>query len=443
MRERRGYGKANLLGVKSDDHDITRLQRNLKDRFLIEESILQFTDDEIHQVIDFFKTRVWDGVQAATSSFEVSGEEGHSNLLRQCIARRRMHWLSKILRTRFLELLRRRRSKLPPLDYSDNEDCTFQPGMFVFVNEWPKNDPRKIAYTGIATISSISKNKWNRNVFELSLSDGKFIESVPEAVVTIPTHDDFKDAPKRTHSNWMKWKKQADLPRMRLKVLKGFDTIQWDPSFVWNILAGLGSGSSEMQTTILQSMRWELSEELLFLLMKNKRLSHPFDEKIWCPISVSLITKCLHLIADFLLMGRDKKILCEAFMGLARDAANTMKDIINESENASLVGNLAFVDKSNEQNAAYVIAESVDVNKLALEDYLNKPQPLDLDWYLVHQVILAVHPLASLIDWGSSAGTGNPLYSIHKTSTNVGLEDSSYLNFYTLKDEEWHPLLCD
>jgi len=451
MRERRGYGKANLLdGVKSDAHDITRVQRNLNDRFLVEASILKFTEDEIRQVMDFFKTRVYDGVKAATSTFATSCKEDDSNLLRQCIARRRMHWLSKILRNRFHELLGRGGSSSLPLpDGSDSEECIFHRGMLVFVHGWPKNQPRP-AFTGLATIKSISKDKHNRNVFEVSLSDGKYVESVPEAVVTTPTHDDFKDVPKRTYSNWMKWNKQQDLPRMRLKMLKGFDTFQWDPSFVWDISAGLATGSSsETQTNIFQSLRWELVEELLFLLTKNKRLSHPFDEKIWCPLSVSLLTKCLHLIADFLLMGRDQQILCKTFMGLARDAANTMKNIINESVNASTnqdlsrFGSLAFVEKSNEQEGAHVlIVEAVNINKLTVEEYLNDPQPLDLDWYLIHQVILAVHPLASLIDWGPSSDTGNPLYSIERLCEDVGLGDTSYLNFYTSKVQEWRPLVC-
>merc|ERR1712194_143146 len=449
MRERRGYGKANLLhNIKSDAHDITRVQRNLKDRFLVEASILKFTEDEIGQVIDFFKTKVFDGVKAATSTFPASCEEENPNLLRQCIARRRMHWLSKILRTRFHELLGKSGSSSQPLlDGFDSEECIFDKGVMIFVHEWPPNNLRP-TYTGLATITSISKDEFNRNEFEVSMSDGKSIEYVPEAVVTLPTHGDFKDAPKRTYTNWMKWKKQQDLPRTRLKTLKGFDTIKWDPSFVWNISAGIVGPPSVMQTKLFQSLRWELSEELLFLLIKDERLSHPFDEKLWCPLSVSLLTKCLHLISDYLLMGRNHHILLKTFMGLARDTADTMKKIIHESGNASSnqdvsrVGSLAFVEKPNTQECLHVLlVEAVNINTSTVKDYINDPQPLDLDWYLIHQVVLAVHPLASLIDWGQHSGTGKPLYSIEKLCASVGIEDTTYLNFYTSTMQEWHPLV--
>ena len=51
MRERRGYGKANSSeGTKSDAHDITRVQRNLKERFQVEASIMNFTLDELNEV---------------------------------------------------------------------------------------------------------------------------------------------------------------------------------------------------------------------------------------------------------------------------------------------------------------------------------------------------------------------------------------------------------
>jgi len=227
---------------------------------------------------------------------------------------------------------------------------------------------------------------------------------------------------------------------------KGFDAVKWDPSFVWNISAGMVASSSELQAKLCQSLRWEISEELLFMLIKDKRLSHPFDERIWCPLSVSLLTKCLHLIVDHLLMGRDHQILFKTFMGLARNTADTMKNIIHESGNSSSnqavsrVGSLAFAEKSNAKAGLHVlIVEAVNVNKSTVEDYMNDPKPLDLDWYLIHQVVLAVHPVASLIDWSQNSDTGNSLYSIEKL--NVGLEDASYLAFYTSTMQEWCPLV--
>jgi len=449
MRERRGYGKANLRhNVQSDAHDVTRVLRNLKDRFLVENMILQFTEDEIGQVVEFIRTKVFDGVKEATAAFARGGGEDNPDLLRQFIARRRMHWLSKILRTRFHELLGQSgAASTPLLDGEIREECTFEKGMFVFVHGWPKNNPRP-AYTGLATIMSISEDKFHRKEFEVFMSDGKSIESVPEAVVTVPTDDDFKDAPKRTYTNWLKWKKQQDLPRMRLKTLKGFDAVKWDPSFLWTLAAGM-VGPSEMQTKLFPSLRWELSEELLFLLEKHKRLLHPFDEKAWCPLSVSLLTKCLHLIADYLLMGRDSCILFATLLELARQAAETVRNIARESRNnattqdVAQVASLAFVETSNAPECLRVlIVESINDNTSDVKDYICNPQPLDLDWYLTHQVVLAVHSVASLIDCSLKTGAGHPLYSIEKLCEHIGLEDTSYLHFYTSTVQEWRPLVC-
>jgi len=450
MRERRGYGKANLFdGVESDFHDISRVQRNLKDRFLVEASILKFTEDEIYQAINFFKERVWDGVKAATSSFVTSCEKDDSNLLRQFVARRRIDWVIKILRTRFHTLLGRSGVDwLSFFDSTDSENCIFHKEMLVFVHDWPQNNLRP-SYTGLATVMSVTKDKFNRPVFEVELPDGKYIQSVPEAVVTVPTDDDFKGVPRRTYSNWKKSKKQQDLPWMRLRMMKGFDTLNWDPSFLWDISAGSACAStSEMQTKIFRSLRWEFSEELLFMLMKNHRLSHPFDKKIWCTVSMSLLTSCLHLIADYLLMGIDKQILYKRLMGLARGAANAMRDISAKASTRrdfSLINNLTFHENAHPQELAHVVVvDAIHINRLSVGDYVKDPglMSLDMEWYLIHQVILAVHPFASLIEWGPSSGTDNSLYSIDKLCGNIGLDkDASYLNFYSLKVREWRPLV--
>ena len=103
MRERKGYGRSSLFnGAKSDSDDVARVRRNLDDRFLLEESILTYSEDDILQVTNFIHGRVWSGVsgvEAATGS-----KEDKTNLLRQCIARRWLDWLCRRLRNRFLDL---------------------------------------------------------------------------------------------------------------------------------------------------------------------------------------------------------------------------------------------------------------------------------------------------------------------------------------------------
>ena len=441
MRERRGYGKAD---VKSDDHDITRVQRNLKDRREIEFSILELTEGDISQVVDFFNARVLDGVTAATSKLSTIKKDD-SNILRQCIARRRMDWLSIRIQQRFHQLLDREGASLLPFDVSDGRDCIYQKDMLAYVHGWPKNDIRP-PYTGLGTIISISKDKHNRPVFEVSLSDNKYISAVPEAVCTIPTDEDFKDEPKRRYTNWLKWKKNQDLPLMRQRLLKDLDKMEWDPSLIRSLTTASASESSpEIQGNILRSLKWEVSEELLFLLVKSKRLSTPFDEEIWCPLAKSLLSKCLHLLADNILMGRDKAVLAEELMGLACDACRDIENVINRLARSQgpTLKDLGFLEKSSSAQAdvQVLVTQAVHINRLTLEAYADEPEPLDLEWYLVHQVIQTVHPIASLINWGPRDTADGRLYSIEKLCDRIGLDDCSYLPFYVSRVQEWQPLL--
>ena len=128
MRERRGYGKKNIIyGLKSDDHDITRVQRNLEDRRLTEDSINTLTEKEIRQVVEFLHDKVWDGVKNPSATYTAGGsKEAESNLIRQCIARRRMDWIVRLLQSRFLELLERDGVDSPVKESNGNETETKQ-----------------------------------------------------------------------------------------------------------------------------------------------------------------------------------------------------------------------------------------------------------------------------------------------------------------------------
>ena len=437
MRARKGYGKSNLFdGAKSDSDDVSRVRRNLDERILLEESMLTFSEDDICQVIDFIKGRVWCGVEAATSALKANCKEDHSNLLRQCIARRRLDWVCRRLRIRFLDLIGNQGMT--------SEDVIFKEGMYVIVHDWPQNDPRP-AYTGLATIMSITKDKYSREVFEVSTPDKKYIEAVPEAVVTHPTDNDFTGVPTRVYSNWKKWKKQQELPRVRLRTLTVLDTFKSN-LFVFTtetLPSSLGT-SSGILVKIVNSLKWVVAEEMLFLLAKDERLTQPFDEKIWCPLSVSFLAKCVYHVADILLVGRDKQKLCENLMGMACDAAKSLKLIIKNSANTPpnidigntnkliCVENLAFKHKVNSR---VLVVESVHINKLCVAEYLSNPMPLDFDWYLINQIILPIHAVASLIDWD-----GN--YSLEKLLEQIELDtDASYVEFVRRKVQGWHPLI--
>jgi len=340
--------------------------------------------------------------------------------------------MANILRSRFYQLLGNEVDSV--MGYNDTNEFTFFIGMIIYVNDWPKNSQRA-PYTGLGTILSIKKDKYNRDVFEVTTLDGKYIEEVPFGVVTIPTESDFVNVSDRCYQTW----KKQQLPNVRAKVLKGLDSIIWDRSFVWNMCNRADFGQ---QAKILNSLRWEFTEELLFLLMSNGRLTHPFGEKQWCSLSVNLTISCLHLIADSLLLCTDKNVVCQRLLGSARDAVNSLSDIINKKTNtstdqASLIDKLAFVEEDCSDSDRVVVVESVEVNRTSIDDM--KGHILDKEWYIIHQIVLVVHPIASLIDWGSADGT---LYSIEKLCETISLDkEAPYISYYKSKTREWKPLL--
>ena len=131
-RVRRGYGKANTEGMGSDSDNFSRLQRNLRDRMLIEESILSCFEEDIYQILDFFEKRVWTGLSA------LNCEEEKPHIVRiQSIARRRLHWLAHKLRVRLLQLS----SCFDVADCDEGEKCSlFYVGMYIFVHGWIPDD---------------------------------------------------------------------------------------------------------------------------------------------------------------------------------------------------------------------------------------------------------------------------------------------------------------
>ena len=59
-----------------------------------------------------------------------------------------------------------------------------------------------------------------------------------------------------------------------------------------------------------------------------------------------------------------------------------------------------------------LVTQAVHINRLTLEAYADEPEPLDLEWYLVHQVVQTVHPIASLINWGPRDTADGRLYCL-------------------------------
>jgi hypothetical protein len=264
IRERRGYGLANIHhGIKGDEDGVSRVLRNQKERLPTEATIMSCSEKEIRMLVNFIKERVLSGVIEATS--QVRSDTEMDVLAGQFVARRRIHWLSQLCKTRLLELICNQK------DGTDNDDGSiFHKGMIVFVHGWiPKHDPRP-PYTGLATIMSISKDVFDRHCFELSLPQGKYITNVPAAVVTIPEEEDFVDAPQRLRLNWVKSQRDRHLPHIRSELLRDLSSMEWEPSFSQYL--------PNLAKSIQTSLKWELAEEVLFKATKDKALMQPLTE---------------------------------------------------------------------------------------------------------------------------------------------------------------------
>lgn len=119
-RERKGYGLKNLFGgVKSDEDIAARLVRNVKDRLALENSLQTMNIADFQQILHMINSRIIGAVVGETDYFLTASRdnEGASSptetikapLLRQWIARRRLHWLFHMLKDRFKNVVERPR----------------------------------------------------------------------------------------------------------------------------------------------------------------------------------------------------------------------------------------------------------------------------------------------------------------------------------------------
>ena len=270
IRERRGYGLANInLGVKGDDDGVSRVLRNQNERVPTEATIMSCTEDEIRTLIEFIKERILGGVIEATSQATRSDVDTDI-LARQFVARRRIHWTSQVCRRRLLELIS---NQDDDISSEDNANCIFRTGMVVFVHGWmDKHDPRP-PYTGLASISSISKDKFDRQCFELSLPEGKHLTNVPAAVVTLPEEADFVGAPKRLRANHLKSQRDRNLPKVRSRLLRDLSSMEWK-------LSSLAEHLPDLSKSIQTRLMWEVAEEVLFDAAKDNDHTHPPRETV-------------------------------------------------------------------------------------------------------------------------------------------------------------------
>ena len=418
MRVRRGYGRDNILnGVKGDDDDITRVQRNVQERFETENTIETFVLQDFVEVVYFLKDRVWDGLKAATSKFASGSSEAVHNISRQCIARRRMDWITQLLSNRLKVLL------------EDWSAVQYYEGMIIFVHAWPQNCLRP-PYTGLAMIDSIAEDEHKKVTFKVTTSDNKCIYHVPERVVSFPTADDMASASERDRAKWRKWKLEQEIPR----IVDCLETFRWDPSFAMSINAALQT--SEIREKIFNSLKWDIVEEMLFLLEKNDRVSANFVVSRRCPLSVTFVSNCLLLVADFLLLNKGNEDLFRSLMDLVRVTAYKLQTtiervVMSRDIDLSLVGKLTFELGPNDDRTAQRRLVVKPDYEMSFDQFVTNPKHLDYVWYAIYQIALPLHKIASLIDWGT-------LYSVESLCKELSIS----LSFdQRSKFKDWDPLL--
>ena len=420
MRERRGYGKNNA--VKSDNDNETRVIRNLAERKDIVALIRGMSEDGLCQLTTFLSSKIRKGLDDSTS-FTCSGQASgdvKSDLIRQCVARRRISWVSTHLKKRL--------SRLRDTKHSQGIDQIrlFKPGTIVYVHDWPQDDPRP-PYTGLGTISDCSKDEEGRDSYEITVSDNKYIEHAPEAVLTIPTEEDLVGAPKRTRASWQKWKRELTLPDRRREMFQEFDSCKWDASIARKLPRDLASQYSfQVRAKILESLRWDVVEEVLFLVCDRNHFFRPYDEKIWCRLSMELMTTALHILANYLLNGATACVKgpYDAIINAARAASDKLRYL------AASLDDLAFASPKADASEWVVVVDSVLANRMQVDAFKNSRASLDIEWYLTRQVLVVVHPLLLFLRVDS--------YSIETLCGAIGLDITSpYVIHYETKARQW------
>lgn len=238
-----------------------------------------------------------------------------------------------------------------------------------------------------------------------------------EGVVTLPVEEDLAGMSSTVLRTWKKHNQEKRRIQIRDEMLSKLETsVLWDASYINQALP------DGMYEIFLEDYCWEVSEELLHLMTKHQRITDPFDNEKWCPMSQTLLKNMLFAIADYMLPGRetDTQALANALVSLALKAAQCIKDT-PKSDSKEAIHDLSL--HSND-STPIIIVQSIR-SQVSVQDFLDGAQQLDLEWYICNQIVMAVHPLLSSIDWQESNW-----YSLRMLCEKVGLDYSSpYLTF--------------
>ena len=451
VRERKGYGKANIHGgLKDDKDDFMRFFRNIKERHNMEVTIRSYNEDEISNLLLFIKTKILPGLIKITNEYKVETRNERENgiIIRQWIARRRLHWISVAMGTQLDLLLYRYGGTMEMLKAQQNPSDThpnltpFTPGMLVFVNGWSSGS--RAEYSGIATIQSVKHKSQDIRLYTLSLDRGRTYHDVPEGVLTHPTENELRLAPKRMITAWEKVKDGTRRPTRTKHNVSALQDMRWTSHLTHKLLKEC---KVDLNDKVYGAITEEISEEVLYRLRIERKLTNPFEKGNWCLLSNEVFRKGIQLILPFILEPTETEIskIQKELLNLARAAAKFIRsiskcpshdefdrpspdydfplskkagvealsfsgdkflEIVSFKEDNERPKNLSQREsnKTNEVSLFVVVKDgqhSLYQEKIKLMGggkkrmtELVKNEDLHTNWYIVHQVLIVVNALA-------------------------------------------------
>lgn len=231
--------------------------------------------------------------------------------------------------------------------------------------------------------------------------------------MTLPTEEDFANMSNTVLRTWRKHRQEKHRIQIRAQMLNILDkSFQWNASYILQ-------AHSDTRDHLLKDYRWEISEELLYLMTKYNRMTEPFDTKKWCPLARTLLMRMLHAIADFTLVQdkKDIQVLCRNLLSLARQAVRSIQELAKGDLTELNIQDLSFLRK---HNTSIIIVHSIKRHKLSVDEYLKAPQKLDVEWYICCQIIMVAYPLLSSI-WQE----GNACSLLPMLCEQVGIDHNS------------------
>mmetsp|Transcript_9460 Transcript_9460/g.11702 ORF Transcript_9460/g.11702 Transcript_9460/m.11702 type:complete len:438 (+) Transcript_9460:3-1316(+) len=215
--------------------------------------------------------------------------------------------------------------------------------------------------------------------------------------------------------------------------------MKWDTFFE---VAGFASTLCiEGTMTLADRLLLEISEEIL--QEASCKILNPFDDAMWCPLSIALLQNCLKCIAASHFCEnknclKAKTVMMRTLLQLASDASKTIRDICGQFHSThaqalrSSLGLLSFHPPYGGMASVVVEDMNNSNNLLDMEKLIYGETKIDIDWYIVQQVIAVVHGLC--LTYLKDFSIHNDLYSLSKICSELKMPESIVIKLLITRD---------